>query len=55
MKYRIIECSSSSKLEIKVNAAMEQGWKPIGGVCSELLYGYIKTVYQAMILGDEDE
>ena len=54
MKYKIIEGPSPDKLEMKVNEAMEQGWKPIGGVCSEMLYGYIKTVYQAMIFGGEE-
>ena len=54
MKYRIIEESYPFDLEREVNEAMNQGWKPIGGVCSDTAYGSGRTMYQAMVLGGEE-
>ena len=53
MKYKIIEESYPVDLEREVNQAIEQGWKPIGGVCSDTSDGSGRSIYQAMILEDE--
>lgn len=49
MKYKIIEAKYPVDLEREVNKAIEQGWKPIGGVCSDSAF-----IYQAMIFGGEE-
>lgn len=54
MKYRIIEEAYPVDLEREVNKAIEQGWKPIGGVCSDSAYGSGTSIYQAMIFGGEE-
>lgn len=54
MKYKLIEESYPIDLEREVNAAIEQGWKPIGGVCSDTSYGSGRTMYQAMLFGGEE-
>lgn len=36
MKYEIIYSASSNDLVIKVNDAIEQGWRPIGGASSHI-------------------
>lgn len=54
MKYKIIEESYPVDLEREVNQAMEQGWMPIGGVCSDSAYGSGTTMYQAMLFGGEE-
>jgi hypothetical protein len=54
MKYKIIEAVHRVDLEREVNAAIKQGWKPIGGVCSDTAYGSRSYLYQAMVLGGEE-
>ena len=54
MKYKIIEESYTLDLEREVNKAIKQGWKPIGGICSDTAYGSGTTMYQAMIFGGEE-
>lgn len=53
MKYRVIEEPYRVDLERAVNSAIEQGWKPIGGVCvnTNERRNSITTFYQAMISG----
>ena len=54
MKYKLIEESYAIDLEREVNSAIEQGWKPIGGVCCDTSYGSTLYYYQAMTLGGEE-
>lgn len=54
MKYKIIEEIYRFDLEREVNAAIKQGWRPIGGVCSDTAYGGGSYLYQAMVLGGEE-
>lgn len=51
MRYKIIEESYSIDLEREVNKAIEQGWMPIGGVCSDSAYGSRTIMCQAMLFG----
>lgn len=52
MEYRVIEEPYCVDLEKAVNFAIEQGWKPIGGICVNTRRSSITTFYQAMILGE---
>lgn len=54
MKYKLIEESYPVDLEREVNVAIKQGWKPVGGVCSDTSYGSGRTMYQAMLFGGEE-
>ena len=56
MKYKLIEELYPVDLEREVNTAIEQGWKPIGGVCCgcDISYGSTLYYYQAMTLGGEE-
>ena len=55
MLYKLIEKSYPRDLEREVNVAIKQGWKPIGGVCSDTSYGCGRTLYQAMIFVEDEE
>lgn len=55
MKYKIIKERNIIDLEREVNAAIERGWKPIGGICAVVSpYGGGTYLYQAMVSGDEE-
>jgi len=32
VKYRLLVANSQNKLETAVNAAMQEGWQPLGGI-----------------------
>lgn len=54
MKYKILKEKYPVDLEREVNKAIKQGWKPIGGVCSDTSYGSGFYLYQAMVFGGEE-
>lgn len=54
MKYKIIEEIYIVDLEREVNAAIKQGWEPIGGVCIDTAYCSGTSVCQAMLFGGEE-
>jgi hypothetical protein len=61
MRYRLVEAKDVEGLEQDVNAAIEDGWRPVGGVCvvNSQANTYAWWFYQAMVRdggrdGDED-
>lgn len=52
MKYVIIDASIPEKLEDKVNAKIQEGWTPIGGVGVSTV-DFDEHFYQAMVSGGE--
>lgn len=51
MKYRVVECSSSSELQFRVQQHIDEGWVPQGGVAVYFMANRSNTVYvQAMVL-----
>lgn len=54
MRYKIIEEIYRVDLEREVNKAIEQGWKPIGGVCCDTAYCSGSYFYQTMVLGGKE-
>lgn len=50
-KYVIVSACAPSDLDKKVNAYIQAGWKPQGGMC---LDGQAYAFYQAMVKEDND-
>jgi len=53
MKYIIIHRGLIWELELEVNILIKSGFKPIGGVATELNSRNITSYYQAMIKHEE--
>lgn len=51
MKYQVIQHRSLSTFEFAVNRAIEEGWKPQGGICYVVDGGYTQFT-QALIKED---
>jgi len=44
MEYSVIKTNLLKSLIKKVNEAIKQGWKPLGGVCGDAGYGYAQAM-----------
>lgn len=54
MKYKLIEELYPVDLEREVNAAIERGWEPIGGVSVVHYSGGGDFYYQAVVFGGKE-
>ena len=44
MEYRVIKTNLLKSLVKKVNEAIKEGWKPLGGVCLDVGYGFAQAM-----------
>ena len=50
MEYRVVTANLLKSLIKKVNEAINEGWQPLGGVCSDVGSGWAQAmVKQAMV------
>jgi len=48
VEYKILKASWSERLETQVNAYIQKGWEPIGGIGISVMKGD-ETMYQTMV------
>ena len=44
MEYSVIKTNLLKSLIKKVNEAIREGWKPLGGVCMDVGYGFAQAM-----------
>ena len=44
MEYSVIKTNLLKSLIKKVNEAIKEGWKPLGGVCLDVGYGFAQAM-----------
>ncbi len=44
MEYSVIKTNLLKSLVKKVNEAIKEGWKPLGGVCLDVGYGFAQAM-----------